>query len=175
MIEREWNATDDGQAKSPNSICSSRSTARAASPLVAMGGLVLIWVLQEWASSIHSYKDSLITPWNPGIGILFAVTIREGILYRLALFVGVVCAEFVTRSAALGLPVTMVSAGIIAGAYTSAAGGRPQSFPNQRRTQSASRRPYPHSYRSGQRVRDAETFTEFQTLMFALTATALSV
>jgi hypothetical protein len=43
-----------------------------------MGGLVLIWVLQEWASSIHSYKDSLITPWNPGIGILFAVIIREG-------------------------------------------------------------------------------------------------
>src|SRR5262252_2685862 len=121
MIEREWNATDDGQAKSPNSICSSRSTARAASPLVAMGGLVLIWVLQEWASSVHSYKDSLITPWNPGIGILFAVIIREGVLYGLALFVGVVCAEFVTRGGALGLPVTMVSAGIIAGAYTSAA------------------------------------------------------
>src|SRR5215472_19015443 len=114
----------DGKAKSPNSICSSRSsipTARAASPLVAMGGLVLIWVLQEWASSIHSYKDSLITPWNPGIGILFAVIIREGVLYGLALFVGVVCAELVTRGGALGLPVTMVSAGIIAGAYTSAA------------------------------------------------------
>ena len=71
-----------------------------------MGGLVLIWVLQEWASSIHSYKDSLITPWNPGIGILFAVIIREGVLYGLALFVGVVCAEFVTRGGALGLPVT---------------------------------------------------------------------
>src|SRR5215471_9181242 len=114
----------DGQAKSRNSICSIRSsipTARAASPLVAMGGLVLIWVLQEWATSIHSYKDSLITPWNPGIGILFAVIIREGVLYGLALFVGVVCAEFVTRSGALGLPVTMVSAAIIAGAYTSAA------------------------------------------------------
>src|SRR5215471_15083298 len=106
----------DGKAKSP-----SIPTARAASPLVAMGGLVLIWVLQEWASSVHSYKDSLITPWNPGIGILFAVIIREGVLYGLALFVGVVCAEFVTRSGALGLPVTMVSAGIIAGAYTSAA------------------------------------------------------
>src|SRR5215470_17457090 len=106
----------DGKAKSP-----SIPSARAASPLVAMGGLVLIWVLQEWASSVHSYKDSLITPWNPGIGILFAVIIREGVLYGLALFVGVMCAEFVTRSGALGLPVTMVSAAIIAGAYTSAA------------------------------------------------------
>src|SRR5215831_8396665 len=112
----------DGQAKSPNSIYSRRSSIpTAASTLVAMGGLVLIWVLQEWASSIHSYKDSLITPWNPGIGILFAVIIREGVLYGLALFVGVMCAEFVTRSGALGLPVTMVSAAIIAGAYTSAA------------------------------------------------------
>src|SRR5215475_10449746 len=114
----------DGQANGPNSICSSRSsipTARAASLLVAMGGLVLIWLLQEWATSIHSYKDSLITPWNPGIGILFAVIIHEGVLYGLALFVGVVCAEFVTRSGALGLPVTLVSAAIIAATYTRSA------------------------------------------------------
>jgi two-component system, LuxR family, sensor kinase FixL len=121
MIERGWNATDCDTARTRSALADRVFRPRVASPLVAMGGLVLIWVLQEWASSIHSYKDSLITPWNPGIGILFAVIIREGVLYGLALFVGVVCAEFVTRGGALGLPVTMVSAAIIAGAYTSAA------------------------------------------------------
>jgi two-component system, LuxR family, sensor kinase FixL len=116
----------DCQAKSPNWICSIRSSipvrrARAASSLVAVGGLVLFWVLQDWATFIYSYKDSLITPWNPGIGVLFAVIIHDGILYGLVLLVGVVCAEFVTRSGALGLPVTLASAAIITAAYTGAA------------------------------------------------------
>ena len=86
-----------------------------------MGGLVLFWVLQDWATFIHSYKDSLITPWNPGIGVLFAVIIHNGISYGLVLLVGVVCAEFVTRGGALGLPATLASATIIAAAYTGAA------------------------------------------------------
>jgi two-component system, LuxR family, sensor kinase FixL len=116
----------DGRAKSLNWICSIGSSipvssARATSSLVSLGALVLIWVLQDWATFIHSYKDSLITPWNPGIGILFAVIVRDGMLYGLGLFVGVVCAEFVTRGDALGLLVTLMSAAIIAIAYTSAA------------------------------------------------------
>ena len=116
----------DGRAKSLNWICSIGSSipvssARATSSLVSLGALVLIWVLQDWATFIHSYKDSLITPWNPGIGILFAVIVRDGMLYGLGLFVGVVCAEFVTRGDALGLLVTLMSAAIIAITYTSAA------------------------------------------------------
>jgi hypothetical protein len=58
---------------------------------------------------------------EPGIGNLFAVIIHDGILYGLVLLVGVICAEFVTRSDALGLPVTLVSAAIIAATYTRAA------------------------------------------------------
>jgi two-component system, LuxR family, sensor kinase FixL len=116
----------DWQAKSPNWICTIRSSirvrpSRAASSLGAMGGLVLFWVLQDWATFIHSYKDSLITPWNPGIGVLFAVIIHNGISYGLVLLVGVVCAEFVTRGGALGLSATLASATIIAAAYTGAA------------------------------------------------------
>jgi two-component system, LuxR family, sensor kinase FixL len=88
---------------------------------MSVAGLVLIWVLQDWATFIHSYKGSLITPWNPGIGILFAAIVHDGIIYGLSLFVGVVCAEFVTRSGALGSLVTLMSAAIIAATYTSAA------------------------------------------------------
>jgi two-component system, LuxR family, sensor kinase FixL len=85
------------------------------------GGLILIWVLLDWATFVHSYKGSSITPWNPGIGILFAVIARDGMLHGLVLFVGVVCAEFVTRHLMLGVPVTLVSAAIIASVYTAAA------------------------------------------------------
>jgi two-component system, LuxR family, sensor kinase FixL len=94
---------------------------RAVSSLAAIVMLVLVWIFLDWATFIHSYKSSLITPWEPGIGILFAVIIHDGILYGLALFIGVVCAEFVTRGGALGLPMTLASAAIIAGIYTSAA------------------------------------------------------
>ena len=92
---------------------------RAAPSLVAF--LVLFWIFQDWTTFIHGYKGSLITPWDPGIGILFAVIIHDGILYGLALFIGVVCAEYVTRSGTLGLPVVLASAAIIAGVYTIAA------------------------------------------------------
>jgi two-component system, LuxR family, sensor kinase FixL len=114
------------QAYRPNSIHSIGSSiavrpAPAAWSLAAVGGLVLIWVLLDWASFIHSYKGSSITPWNPGIGVLFAVIVRGRILHGLVLFVGVVCAEFVTRRGMLGVPLTLVSAAIIASAYTTAA------------------------------------------------------
>jgi two-component system, LuxR family, sensor kinase FixL len=94
---------------------------RTPSPLVAIAFLVLIWIFQDWATFIHGYKGSLITPWDPGIGILFAVIIHDGILYSLALFIGVVFAEFVTRPGTLGWPVILMTAAIVAGGYTVAA------------------------------------------------------
>jgi hypothetical protein len=64
---------------------------------------------------------TLITPWDPGIGILFAVIIHDGFLYSLALFLGVVFAEFITRHGELGLPVILMTAAIVASVYTIAA------------------------------------------------------
>ena len=94
---------------------------RAVSSPVAIGSLVLIWIFQDWATFIHGYKSTLITPWDPGIGILFAVIIHDGILYSLALFLGVVFAEFVTRHGELGLPLILMTAAIVASVYTVAA------------------------------------------------------
>ena len=114
------------KAESLNSTDSVRSIlpvppAQAAASLAAAGALLLIWVLLDWISSIHSYKGSLITPWDPGVGILFAIIVRSGTFHGLSLFGGVVCAEFIVRRAALGVPVTLVSAAIIASTYTTAA------------------------------------------------------
>jgi len=103
-----------------SSIYGLRRSRTASSP-VAIAFLVLIWIFQDWATFIHGYKGSLITPWDPGIGILFAVIIHDGILYSLALFIGVVFAEFVTRPGELGWPVILMTAAIVAGGYTMAA------------------------------------------------------
>src|SRR5215471_15636520 len=94
---------------------------RAASSLGAIAFLVLFWIFQDWATFIHGYKGSLITPWDPGVGVLFAVIIHDGILYGLALFIGVVFAEFVTRPGELGVPVILMTAAIVASIYTMAA------------------------------------------------------
>jgi signal transduction histidine kinase len=94
---------------------------QAVSAVATAVGLLLIWVLLDWLSSTHSYKGSLITPWDPGVGLLFAIIVRGGIFHGLTLFAGVVCAEFIVRGAQLGVPVTLASAAIIASTYTAAA------------------------------------------------------
>lgn len=114
------------RAGSRNSIGSVRSIlpirpAQAVSSVATAGSLLLIWVLLDWLSSTHSYKGSLITPWDPGVGLLFAIIVRGGIFHGLTLFAGVVSAEFIVRHAELGVPVTLASAAIIASTYTTAA------------------------------------------------------
>jgi hypothetical protein len=99
-----------------SAICELRYS-RAASSLGAIAFLVLFWIFQDWATFIHGYKGSLITPWDPGVGVLFAVIIHDGILYSLALFIGVVFAEFVTRPGELGVPVILMTAAIVASVY----------------------------------------------------------
>src|SRR5215472_2889550 len=74
---------------------------RAASSLGAIAFLVLFWIFQDWATFIHGYKGSLITPWDPGVGVVFA--------------------EFVTRPGELGVPVILMTAAIVASVYTMAA------------------------------------------------------
>jgi len=95
--------------------------ARAAECMATGCALVLIWVLLDWASFIHSYKGSSITPWDPGVGLLYALIVRGGMVYGLPMFVGAVCAEFFVRNATLGVLVTLVTGAIIASAYTTAA------------------------------------------------------
>jgi two-component system, LuxR family, sensor kinase FixL len=121
----EWTARNK-QAQSPHSIRSFSSGIRLCPPRVAWSvatasGLLMIWVLLDWASFIHGYKGSLITPWDPGIGILFAVIVRGGIFHGLPLLAGVICAEFIVRRVTLGVPMTLISAAVIASTYTTAA------------------------------------------------------
>jgi two-component system, LuxR family, sensor kinase FixL len=89
---------------------------RGVESVVAASGLALIYVLLDWATFIHSHKGSMITPWDPGIGILFAVIVANGAFFGLPLFAGVVCAELLVRPIIFGVS-TLLDGAVIAGAY----------------------------------------------------------
>ena len=63
-----------------------------ASSLVTTG-VIAAYVLLEWVSFIHEYKGVPITPWNPGLGLVFGFMVLSGARYAAALFTGVVIAE----------------------------------------------------------------------------------
>jgi two-component system, LuxR family, sensor kinase FixL len=57
------------------------------------------YVALEWISAIHEYKGVPITPWNPGLGVVFTLMVLAGARGAFVLFAGVLCAEiFVLRS-----------------------------------------------------------------------------
>lgn len=83
--------------------------------------LVVAFVALEWLSSIHEFMSVPITPWNPGLGVVFAFMLLRGPLYGLVLFVGMIAAEsFVVRTE-LQWPVIVAIAAIISLVYGAAA------------------------------------------------------
>src|SRR5439155_14734484 len=75
------------------------------------------YVLLEWVSFIHEYKGVPVTPWNPGLGAVFALMLFTGARYGVVLFVGVVIAEIAVLRSGLSWPIIIGIAGIIAAGY----------------------------------------------------------
>jgi two-component system sensor kinase FixL len=84
-------------------------------------GLLLAFVGFEWLSFMHEYKGVPVTPWNPGLGILFAGIMMYVAVYGLVLFTGVVIAETVVLRTGLAWPLIVMIAVVIAISYTTAA------------------------------------------------------
>jgi signal transduction histidine kinase len=63
------------------------------------------YVVLEWASFIHEYKGVPVTPWNPGLGVLFASMVLIGPGYGLVLFAGVLVVELFIIDSQLAWPV----------------------------------------------------------------------
>ncbi len=88
----------------------------------ALGALLLVAFLGlEWLSSIHEFMSVPITPWNPGLGVVFAFMLLSGPLYALVLFAGVIVAELVVLRTDLQWPIVVAIAAIIALVYGIAA------------------------------------------------------
>jgi len=80
-------------------------------------GIVAAYVVLEWASFIHEYKGVPITPWNPGLGLVFGFMILSGARYAVALFAGEIIAEIAVLRSNLAWPIILSIAAIIAGSY----------------------------------------------------------
>src|SRR6516162_2287791 len=79
------------------------------------------YIILEWASFIHVYKGLPITPWDPGLGVAFALMIRGGPLSGLVLFAGMVVAETLILQNDVDWPTDIGVAAITAASYTSVA------------------------------------------------------
>lgn len=79
-----------------------------------------LYVALEWLSFIHEYKGVPITPWNPGLGALFALMIFAGPAYAVVLFAGVAIAETLVLKTNLQWPIILGVAAIIAAVYAGA-------------------------------------------------------
>ena len=56
-------------------------------PRLLLGAAFLAaYVMLEWLSFIHEYKGVPITPWNPGLGVVFALMLSAGARYGVVLF-----------------------------------------------------------------------------------------
>lgn len=75
----------------------------------------------EWASFLHEYKGLPVTPWNPGLGALFALLIFAGRGSGLILFAGVIVAESLVLRSKLDWPLVLGVGAIVALSYSLAA------------------------------------------------------
>jgi signal transduction histidine kinase len=82
-------------------------------PAVAVAAFVLL----EWLSFMHEHKGVPVTPWNPGLGFLFALMLVRGPGYAGVLFCGVILAELVVLQTRLSWPLILGIALIISAVY----------------------------------------------------------
>lgn len=75
------------------------------------------YVLLEWVSFIHEHKGLPVTPWNPGLGLVFAFMVLCGSRYMAVLFLGAMTAEVVVLRSGLSWPIIVAISAIIAGGY----------------------------------------------------------
>jgi two-component system, LuxR family, sensor kinase FixL len=83
--------------------------------------LLLGYLLLEWVSFIHEHKGVPVTPWNPALGLLFAVMLMKGVAYGLVLFAGVVTAEIFILRTELTWIIVLAMAALLATSFAAAA------------------------------------------------------
>src|SRR5262244_3627224 len=88
---------------------------------IRAGIFLAAYVVLEWVSFIHEYKGVPITPWNPGLGAVFALMLSSGARYGVVLFVGVIVAEIAVLDSSLSWPIILAIATIFALGYAAVA------------------------------------------------------
>lgn len=97
-------------------LAAMRSSGLASSALAA-AALLAAYVLLEWISFIHEFQGLPVTPWNPGLGLMFALMVFAGPRGALVLFVGSLCAELFLLQSDLAWPVIATLSALTAASY----------------------------------------------------------
>jgi signal transduction histidine kinase len=110
--------TDQTAGKLPAALAPQQATSTGPASLVAIAAAgLLAYVALEWLSFIHEFRGVPITPWNPGLGVVFALMLLFGARYGAVLFAGVIIAEIVVLQSGLAWPIIIGIAAIIAVGY----------------------------------------------------------
>lgn len=83
--------------------------------------LLALYVGLEWLSFLHEHNDLPVTPWNPGLGVMFAMIILRGLPMSVVLFIGVVLAQLIVARSELPVVAILLMGALIAGTYTAVA------------------------------------------------------
>jgi two-component system, LuxR family, sensor kinase FixL len=76
------------------------------------------YVLLAWVSFIHVHKGLPVTPWDPGLGVVFALMVFAGPRAAFVLFAGVVIAEVLVSQNEVEWPIIIGIAAITSLSYT---------------------------------------------------------
>ncbi|RAI41511.1 ATP-binding protein [Rhodoplanes roseus] len=79
-----------------------------------------VYVALEWLGFIHEVKGLPATPWNPGLGVVFALIVLHGPRAAAVLFAGIVLAEILVVDTALSWPLVLAVAAIETACYAAA-------------------------------------------------------
>jgi two-component system, LuxR family, sensor kinase FixL len=116
----KWSGRVDSLIPGPLLVAGRTSMARFGTALASglvTTGVIAAYVLLEWVSFLHEYKGVPITPWNPGLGLVFGFLVLSGARYTAVLFAGAVIAEIAVLRSNLWWPIILGLAAIIASGY----------------------------------------------------------
>jgi len=82
---------------------------------------LVLYLLLDWASLIHPWGSTAITPWNPPPALSLALLLVFGFRFGPALFVAALAADLLVRDVPVPFGYSLAGAVIIAGGYWSCA------------------------------------------------------
>lgn len=83
--------------------------------------LILVYLLLEWFSFLQDFRGLPVSPWNPGLGVLFAFMLARRLAYGLVLFAAILASELFLLEMRAPWPTIVVIAGVASAVYTMAA------------------------------------------------------
>lgn len=89
--------------------------------LVLCALLIAIYLVLEWFSFLQEYSGLPLSPWNPGLGVIFAFILARGWYYGLILFAAILLSELILLKTAMPWHLVLFVAAVSSCIYTLAA------------------------------------------------------